>query len=169
MIWKRLKHEDALITLVPRVVDLVGDQDIPVIAAGGIVDACGYVAALALGAEFVSALGFPIDGKPVTGVDPVEEREVCERLLGKSEGALTSKSKNILLAWLKTNFEVVEEELEVDGEPFARYIEWRPYQRFDDEDFLPPALQQQVALGKSRTVMVSFEKTIYHRPDLCPR
>ncbi|KAL9272793.1 putative nitronate monooxygenase [Drosera capensis] len=45
--------QDALITLVPRVVDLVGDQDIPVIAAGGIVDARGYVAALALGAQGV--------------------------------------------------------------------------------------------------------------------
>lgn len=37
----------------PRVVDLVGDRDIPVIAAGGIVDARGYVAALALGAQGV--------------------------------------------------------------------------------------------------------------------
>ena len=42
-----------MISLVPRVVDLVGDKDIPVIAAGGIVDARGYVAALALGAQGV--------------------------------------------------------------------------------------------------------------------
>jgi NAD(P)H-dependent flavin oxidoreductase YrpB (nitropropane dioxygenase family) len=42
-----------LISLLPRVVDLVGDKDIPVIAAGGIVDARGYVAALALGAQGV--------------------------------------------------------------------------------------------------------------------
>ncbi|GMN57472.1 hypothetical protein TIFTF001_026574 [Ficus carica] len=46
--------QEALFPLLPRVVDLVGDQDIPVIAAGGIVDARGYVAALALGAEGVS-------------------------------------------------------------------------------------------------------------------
>lgn len=45
-----------MITLLPRVVDLVGDRDIPVIAAGGIVDERGYVAALALGAQGV-ALG----------------------------------------------------------------------------------------------------------------
>ncbi|XP_052193397.1 uncharacterized protein LOC127801908 isoform X2 [Diospyros lotus] len=45
--------QEALISLVPRVVDLVGDKDIPVIAAGGIVDARGYVAALALGAQGV--------------------------------------------------------------------------------------------------------------------
>lgn len=42
-----------MIALVPRVVDLVGDRDIPVIAAGGIVDARGYVAALALGAQAI--------------------------------------------------------------------------------------------------------------------
>lgn len=40
----------------PRVVDLIGERDIPAIAAGGIVDARGYVAALALGARGV-ALG----------------------------------------------------------------------------------------------------------------
>ncbi|XP_039036845.1 NADH:quinone reductase-like isoform X2 [Hibiscus syriacus] len=43
--------QDALISLLPRVVDLVGDRDISVIAAGAIVDARGYVAALALGAK----------------------------------------------------------------------------------------------------------------------
>lgn len=37
----------------PRAVDLVGNQDIPIIAAGAIVDARGYVAALALGAKGV--------------------------------------------------------------------------------------------------------------------
>ncbi|KAK1385945.1 nitronate monooxygenase-like [Heracleum sosnowskyi] len=43
--------QDSLITLVPRVVDLVHGKNIPIIAAGGIVDARGYVAALALGAQ----------------------------------------------------------------------------------------------------------------------
>ncbi|XVE66570.1 hypothetical protein DITRI_Ditri08aG0089200 [Diplodiscus trichospermus] len=46
-----VRGQDGLISLLPRVVDLVGDRDIPVIAAGGIVDARGYVAALALGAK----------------------------------------------------------------------------------------------------------------------
>lgn len=41
-------------TLVPRVVDLVRTRGITVIAAGGIVDERGYVAALALGAQGVS-------------------------------------------------------------------------------------------------------------------
>lgn len=45
--------QEGLIALVPRVVDLVGDREIPVIAAGGIVDGRGYVAALALGAKGV--------------------------------------------------------------------------------------------------------------------
>lgn len=42
--------------MLPRIVDLVRGLDIPVIAAGGIVDERGYVAALALGAQGV-ALG----------------------------------------------------------------------------------------------------------------
>ncbi|XP_010520906.1 PREDICTED: uncharacterized protein LOC104799917 [Tarenaya hassleriana] len=46
--------QDGLFSLLPRVVDMVGDREIPVIAAGGIVDARGYVAALALGAKGIS-------------------------------------------------------------------------------------------------------------------
>ncbi|CAI9104059.1 OLC1v1002667C1 [Oldenlandia corymbosa var. corymbosa] len=46
--------QEGLISLVPRVVELVKGRDIPIIAAGGIVDERGYVAALALGAQGVS-------------------------------------------------------------------------------------------------------------------
>ncbi|OAY84484.1 Nitronate monooxygenase, partial [Ananas comosus] len=49
----KVLHQEGLISLLPRVVDLVSDCDIPVIAAGGIVDGRGYVAALALGAHGV--------------------------------------------------------------------------------------------------------------------
>lgn len=38
-------------TLVPSIVDALKGYNIPVIAAGGIVDGRGYVAALALGAQ----------------------------------------------------------------------------------------------------------------------
>ena len=48
-----LEKQEGLIPLLPRVVDLVSDSGIPVIAAGGIVDGRGYVAALALGAQGV--------------------------------------------------------------------------------------------------------------------
>ncbi|KAF5202035.1 Nitronate monooxygenase [Thalictrum thalictroides] len=43
----------SLMALLPRIVDLVGDRDIPVVAAGSISDARGYAAALALGAKGV--------------------------------------------------------------------------------------------------------------------
>ncbi|RLM62272.1 hypothetical protein C2845_PM14G17400 [Panicum miliaceum] len=45
--------QEGLFPLLPRVVDLVSDSGIPVIAAGGIVDGRSYVAALALGAQGV--------------------------------------------------------------------------------------------------------------------
>jgi NAD(P)H-dependent flavin oxidoreductase YrpB (nitropropane dioxygenase family) len=48
-----LEKQEGLFPLLPRVVDLVSDSGIPVIAAGGIVDGRGYVAALALGAQGV--------------------------------------------------------------------------------------------------------------------
>lgn len=40
-----------MIALLPQVIDLLDGRDIPVVAAGGIVDERGYVAALALGAH----------------------------------------------------------------------------------------------------------------------
>lgn len=45
--------KESLMALLPRIADLARGHDIPVIAAGGIVDARGYVAALALGAQGV--------------------------------------------------------------------------------------------------------------------
>jgi NAD(P)H-dependent flavin oxidoreductase YrpB (nitropropane dioxygenase family) len=48
-----LKKKEGLLPLLPRVVDLVSDSTILVIAAGGIVDGRGYAAALALGADGV--------------------------------------------------------------------------------------------------------------------
>ncbi|GAB2223416.1 hypothetical protein Droror1_Dr00017557, partial [Drosera rotundifolia] len=92
--------------------------------------------------------------------------------------ALTVNQFPLLVGWSeKLNAPTRNNFKNHDKDKFASFlaglssneIEWRPYQRFDDEDFLPPALQQQVALDKSRTVMVSFEKAIYYRPDLCPR
>ena len=42
-----------LVSLLPMVVDCLQGTNIPIIAAGGIADARGYVAALALGAQGV--------------------------------------------------------------------------------------------------------------------
>ncbi|KAG5016002.1 hypothetical protein JHK85_022138 [Glycine max] len=68
---------DGLITLVPRVVDLVGDREIPVIAAGGIVDARGYVAALALGAQGV-CLGTRFLATEESNAHPTYKRKLLE-------------------------------------------------------------------------------------------
>ncbi|CAI9765376.1 unnamed protein product [Fraxinus pennsylvanica] len=74
--------QDTLLTLLPRVVDLVRNHDIPVIAAGGIVDGRGYVAALALGAQAV-ALGTRFLATEESYAHPIYKRKLVE--LDKTE------------------------------------------------------------------------------------
>ncbi|KAF5733350.1 putative 2-nitropropane dioxygenase precursor [Tripterygium wilfordii] len=69
--------QEGLISLLPRVVDLVGDHNIPVIAAGGIVDARGYVAALALGAHGV-CLGTRFVATVESHAHPLYKRKLVE-------------------------------------------------------------------------------------------
>lgn len=74
--------EDGLISLLPRVVDLVSDCRIPVVAAGGISDARGYVAALALGADGV-CLGTRFVATEESYAHPSYKRKLVE--LDKTE------------------------------------------------------------------------------------
>ncbi|KAJ0007403.1 hypothetical protein Pint_30437 [Pistacia integerrima] len=69
--------QDGIISLLPRVFDLVGDRDIPVIAAGGIADARGYVAALALGAQGV-CLGTRFVASLESYAHPTYKRKLVE-------------------------------------------------------------------------------------------
>lgn len=69
--------QDGLISLLPRVVDLVRGRDIAVIAAGGIVDERGYVAALALGAQGVS-LGTRFLATDESYAHPTYKRKLIE-------------------------------------------------------------------------------------------
>ncbi|RAL49461.1 hypothetical protein DM860_012894 [Cuscuta australis] len=74
--------QDALMTLVPRVADLFRGRGIPIIAAGGIVDERGYVAALALGAQGV-ALGTRFLATEESNAHPIYKRKLVE--LGETE------------------------------------------------------------------------------------
>ncbi|XXG86420.1 hypothetical protein AAC387_Pa11g1320 [Persea americana] len=74
--------QDGLITLLPRVVDLVAGRDIPIIAAGGIIDARGYVAALALGAQGI-CLGTRFVATKESNAHPLYKRKLVE--LDKTE------------------------------------------------------------------------------------
>lgn len=69
--------QEGLIALLPRVVDVVGERDIPLIAAGGIVDARGYVAALALGARGV-AMGTRFLATDESFAHPLYKRKLVE-------------------------------------------------------------------------------------------
>ncbi|KAH9697692.1 2-nitropropane dioxygenase-like protein [Citrus sinensis] len=69
--------QDGLISLLPMVVDLIGDRDIPIIAAGGIVDARGYVAALSLGAQGI-CLGTRFVASEESYAHPEYKRKLVE-------------------------------------------------------------------------------------------
>ncbi|CAL1352630.1 unnamed protein product [Linum trigynum] len=69
--------QEGLISLVPRVVDLAKNKGIPVIAAGGIVDARGYVAALALGAQGI-CLGTRFVATKESNAHPMYKRKLVE-------------------------------------------------------------------------------------------
>ncbi|XP_047341143.1 (3aS,4S,5R,7aS)-5-hydroxy-7a-methyl-1-oxo-octahydro-1H-indene-4-carboxyl-CoA dehydrogenase [Impatiens glandulifera] len=69
--------QEGLISLVPKVVDLVGERDIPVIAAGGIADSRGYVAALALGARGI-CLGTRFVATEESKAHPIYKRKLVE-------------------------------------------------------------------------------------------
>lgn len=66
-----------MISLLPMVVDLIGDRDIPIIAAGGIVDARGYVAALSLGAQGI-CLGTRFVASEESYAHPEYKRKLVE-------------------------------------------------------------------------------------------
>ncbi len=73
--------EDSLVgtlSLVPRIVDRV---DVPVIAAGGIADARGVIAALALGAEAVQ-MGTAFLASEESGAAPLHREAIRERRAG---------------------------------------------------------------------------------------
>ncbi|KAF9610575.1 hypothetical protein IFM89_023369 [Coptis chinensis] len=74
--------KDGLMSLLPKVVDLVAGQDIPIIAAGGIVDGRGYVAALALGAQGIG-LGTRFVATEESYAHPTYKRKLVE--LDKTE------------------------------------------------------------------------------------
>ncbi|KAL3515523.1 hypothetical protein ACH5RR_022425 [Cinchona calisaya] len=69
--------QDALISLLPRVVELVQGRDIPIIAAGGIVDERGYVASLALGAQGI-AMGTRFLATDESYAHPAYKRKLIE-------------------------------------------------------------------------------------------
>ncbi|CAN6466807.1 unnamed protein product [Victoria cruziana] len=66
-----------LMALLPSVVDLASTHNIPVIAAGGIVDARGYVAALALGAKGV-CMGTRFVAARESCAHPVYKQKILE-------------------------------------------------------------------------------------------
>lgn len=69
--------QEGLIALLPQVIDLLDGRDIPVVAAGGIVDERGYVAALALGAHGI-CLGTRFVATDESYAHPIYKRKLVE-------------------------------------------------------------------------------------------
>ncbi|EFJ24571.1 hypothetical protein SELMODRAFT_267769 [Selaginella moellendorffii] len=79
-----VRGKEGLIALLPKVVDAVWKYKIPVIAAGGIVDARGYVAALALGAKGV-CLGTRFLATLESNAHPIYKKMVLAASAGDTE------------------------------------------------------------------------------------
>ncbi|CAM6093361.1 unnamed protein product [Calypogeia fissa] len=73
-----------LMTLLPAVVDAVRSYKIPVIAAGGIVDARGYVAALAMGAQGI-CMGTRFLATFESFAHPLYKEKIVEAKAGETE------------------------------------------------------------------------------------
>uniref|UniRef100_A0A1D1XVS1 Putative nitronate monooxygenase n=1 Tax=Anthurium amnicola TaxID=1678845 RepID=A0A1D1XVS1_9ARAE len=69
--------QDGLVSLLPRVVDIASDRDVPIIAAGGIVDGRGYAAALALGAHGI-CIGTRFLATEESFAHPIYKRKLVE-------------------------------------------------------------------------------------------
>ncbi|GAA0179312.1 oxygenase [Lithospermum erythrorhizon] len=69
--------QESMISLVPRAIDIVQGRNIPIIAAGGIVDERGYVSALALGAQGI-ALGTRFLATDESYAHPTYKRKLIE-------------------------------------------------------------------------------------------
>ncbi|CAK9190414.1 unnamed protein product [Sphagnum troendelagicum] len=79
-----IMHQMGLMTLLPSVVDAVKSFKIPVIAAGGIVDARGYVACLALGAQGI-CMGTRFLATLESYAHPLYKQKILEASSGDTE------------------------------------------------------------------------------------
>ncbi|KAL2649426.1 hypothetical protein R1flu_017554 [Riccia fluitans] len=79
-----VRSKIGLLVLLPAVVDALQGYNIPIIAAGGIVDARGYVAALALGAQGV-CLGTRFVATHESIAHPLYKRKIVEAKVSDTE------------------------------------------------------------------------------------
>jgi enoyl-[acyl-carrier protein] reductase II len=119
--------------LVPQVVDAV---KVPVIAAGGIIDARGFLAALSLGACGVQ-MGTRFVATEESGASPAEKQRILEAVdednvvteifTGKPVRVLTSPQLNSLLQAIKNGLPAEEAR--------SRLMELRKKKKEKDQDF----------------------------------
>ncbi len=158
--------------LVPQVVDAV---KVPVIAAGGIIDARGFLAALSLGACGVQ-MGTRFVATKESGASPAEKQRILEAVdednvvteifTGKPVRVLTSPQLNSLLQSMKDGLPVEQAR--------SRLLELRKKKREKDRDFTSVTSGQGAGLihrilpaGEVVRELVSEGEALYRKLDPC--
>ncbi|KAI5068353.1 hypothetical protein GOP47_0016698 [Adiantum capillus-veneris] len=130
--------QEGIASLLPAVVDSLRGTHIPIIAAGGIVDARGYVAALALGAHGV-CLGTRFVASEESNAHPLYKQKLVEA----SNGDTVYTSLFGRARWPGAPHRVIKT-------PF--YLKWKDELRDDENELQQPSIGQTIVYGQGKVV-----------------
>ncbi|MCO5577608.1 hypothetical protein L7F22_031439 [Adiantum nelumboides] len=131
-------NQEGLLSLLPAVVDALRGTNIPIIAAGGIADARGYVAALALGAQGV-CLGTRFVASEESNAHPLYKQRLVEASNGDTQyTTLFGRAR-----WPGAPHRIIKT-------PF--YYKWKDELRDDENELHQPLIGQTVVYGEEKVV-----------------
>ncbi|KAH7284022.1 hypothetical protein KP509_34G036200 [Ceratopteris richardii] len=130
--------QEGLFSLLPQVVDALKGIDIPIIAAGGIADARGYVAALALGAKGV-CLGTRFIATEESNAHFLYKKKIVESSAGETMyTTLFGRAR-----WPDAPQRVIKTSF---------YLKWKDELRDDETELHQPSIGQTVVYGERKVI-----------------
>ncbi|MCO5579459.1 hypothetical protein L7F22_033314 [Adiantum nelumboides] len=131
-------NREGLLSLLPAVVDVLRGTNIPIIAAGGIADARGYVAALALGAQGV-CLGTRFVASEESNAHPLYKQRLVEASSGDTQyTTLFGRAR-----WPGAPHRIIKT-------PF--YYKWKDELRDNENELHQPPIGRTVVYGEEKVV-----------------